>query len=127
VIEISNDGAAIVSTNFFETEQAKAGKFFVSMNDRCFRLLLPVKLVKAGFLEEMKTGQVVEIEREGDSLAFWFVDGSDSPFQVKTNAYGLDLLPASSDAGRSDLTFAVYVDGPKKVLELPAKYLGERQ
>lgn len=123
MIKIANDGASIVSTNYFSTPQAKAGKFFVSINSSCFRVLLPDPIASS-YLNEMRTGCCVEVERNGESLTFWFNDGSESPFRLETNSHGMDRMPSSGDAGRSDLSLAVYIDGPEKVLELPAKYLG---
>ena len=41
MLKVENDGPRIVSTNFFETDQAKAGKFFVSVNAGTLRLLIP--------------------------------------------------------------------------------------
>ena len=40
-IEILNNGSNIVKTNFFNSEYAKNGNFFLSTNEDCVRLLVP--------------------------------------------------------------------------------------
>jgi hypothetical protein len=40
-LQIKNDGPAIVSSNYWDTEYAQHGAVFLSVNVRAFRLLLP--------------------------------------------------------------------------------------
>ena len=58
---IANEGPRIASTNFFETDQAKAGKFFVSVNASTLRLLIPN--AHAAIIKELKSAEYVILSR----------------------------------------------------------------
>lgn len=126
MIRIDNDGQNVVSTNFFESDMARDGTFFISTNAGCFRVLVPAGL--DSYVMDMATGFRCEIERvtlQGqDGLRVWFLDGSDSPFRIESTSEAIDRFPADQDTGRDALTVAIYLSGPRKVLELPATYLG---
>jgi hypothetical protein len=120
VFHFANDGAELLATNYFESEHAQRGYFFVSTNSRCFRVLLPEPLV-ASVLPEMQTGKSVDIVRTARGLVIWFNDGSQSPYRIEVSNEQCDRLPPASDVGRDDVTLAVWTEGPRKLLELPAK------
>ncbi len=84
MINISNAGSEIASTNYFETLHAKAGQYFVSWNASTARILVPDSLVRN--LDEMHTGQICVISRGKwngvDALEFMFDDGSETPYAL---------------------------------------------
>jgi hypothetical protein len=61
MFEIHNDGPAIVSSNYWDTEFAKAGAVFLSVNAGAFRLLLPDSQI--GALADMRTAGAVIVSR----------------------------------------------------------------
>jgi hypothetical protein len=61
MLEIVNDGPAITSTNYWETDYARAGEVFLSLNAGCFRLLLPEALERE--IAEMATAGNVIVSR----------------------------------------------------------------
>ena len=84
MISISNAGADIASTNYFETPNARAGRYFVSRNASTARILVPDSLVRN--LNEMSTGRICVISRGKwngiDALEFMFDDDSDAPYAL---------------------------------------------
>ena len=84
MISISNAGADIASTNYFDTPNASAGRYFVSWNASAARILVPDSLVKN--LDEMHTGHTCIISRGKwngiDALEFMFEDDSEAPYAL---------------------------------------------
>lgn len=102
VLQIENDGPKIVATNFWETDAARAGKLFVSLNAGAFRVLIPAAVEY--LVQEMKTAKEVLIyagpwPAQKKDLAFELVfdDRSDSPFAIHLSTESFDRLPAASD------------------------------
>jgi hypothetical protein len=137
LITISNDGAFITQTDFFE-KYGDSGKFVFSVNARAFRILLPESMESQVW--EMQTADSVIVTRGRwqtnnvaplpirhgeDAMEFLFEDHSKTPYILHT-AMGacLDALPNRHDEGRTDLRCLVYVGKtfPKPVIDLPAAY-----
>ena len=102
MVIFSNKGQAIASTNYWDSEQAKAGVFFLSWNAGAARLLMPDSMKH--YLREMKTGKYVVISRgpwldQGgrDALELMFEDRSDSPFSINIVCEQTDRLFSESD------------------------------
>ena len=126
MLEITNEGPAIVSTNYWETDFAEAGAVYLSVNAGTFRLLLPDRLNPA--LNNMRTAREVIIsrgpwpaQRRTDAIEILFDDGSASPYVIHIGLEQIDRLPFDSDAGRSS-ECTVWTRGPKLELSLPARY-----
>ena len=101
-MRIENDGPAIRSTTYWQTEHARAGLCYLSGNAGAWRLLLPD--AAAGMLAEMRTGQHATIEpsvQQPDSWDVVFEDGTDSPFAVAIDRRQVDRAMAP---GRCRLT-----------------------
>lgn len=125
LILIENNGAAIASSNFWDTVQAQRGLVFLSWNAGSGRLLLPDS--QRHLLEDMRTAQFVIVSRgiwtimdSRVGLELLFEDESDAPFAIHIveNQFDRDL-PATNESGG----FAVTVwtrDGEQ--LRLPGKY-----
>jgi hypothetical protein len=127
MLKIENDGAEIAATNFWQTDIARAGAVYVSVNAGAFRLLLPRVFERA--LPDIATAREVIVLRgpwpeqaRADAFELLFEDRSDSPFVIHIGAQQIDRMPLAADEGRRDLVCAVWTDGPKKRLALPASY-----
>lgn len=126
MIEITNDGAAITYTNYFETRQAAEGFFYLSYNAGAVRLRVPDS--RKSMLSDMRTGHYVIVsagpwpDRQGrDGLELLFEDGSDSPFCLHLSAHEKsDRLLPETDQGGGFVVTAWEREG--KVAEWPGKY-----
>ena len=61
VLRIENDGPLILSTNFYHTDLARRGLFYLSLNAGAFRLLVPPQHL--GAVREMRTARDVVVSR----------------------------------------------------------------
>lgn len=103
MIQIVNNGPAIVSTNYWGTEHASAGLCCLSGNAGVWRLLVPE--AAEGLLAEMRTGTHASIEpsmhEPGRCWDVVFEDGSESPFSLALDKRQLDR---ALEPGRCRLT-----------------------
>lgn len=106
LIEIVNDGFDIKSTNYWDTEQAKRGFFFLSWNAGSARLLIPDS--RQSELKEIMTAKYVVISRvklqEYPGRQFYellFEDHSDAPYVIRISVEQSDRLITRSDGGKS--------------------------
>lgn len=130
MVTIHNHGPLIVSTNFWETEYATVGKFYVSINGGAFRLLVPPSQEPA--IAEMTTAKVVVLSRgpwpaqhRDDAVEILFDDRTENPFALHLTVESFDHLPLDSDAGREWLFTAWTAPRrgrPHKALERPCWY-----
>jgi len=125
MIVIENDGLALVTTNYWETELARQGFCFLSWNAGAGRLLVPDAL--AHYIREMRTGKYVIVSRGPwkahggrDGLELLFEDESDAPFCVHIEARMTDRLLPSSDQG-GGFEIVVYTRSGEQ-MRLPGKY-----
>jgi len=91
LIQIQNDGADIVATNYWDTDLAAHGFCYLTANAGVLRLLLPSAAVH--LLPEMKTGRTVTIEQSitsSGNLDIVFEDGTDSPFALTIDRKQID-------------------------------------
>lgn len=126
MLEIKNDGAAIVSTTYWQSEYARRGYLYVSVNAGTCRVLLPPALISA--LPDMRTAKIVIVSRgpwpqQGLAEAFelLFDDGSDSPYALHLSPQQIDRVPPDSESGR-EVRVTVWTEGPQCVLDLPGRY-----
>lgn len=127
MITIGNKGPLLADTNFFESEMAAKGLFFLSWNGGAARLLVPKSQEDA--LHEMNP-QVVIIsrgfwtEKNREGIEILFEDRSDSPFCLHLSLDQSDrTLPETDQGGGFQLV--VYADDFKTqgpVCSWPAKY-----
>lgn len=124
-ITIANKGQMIAHTNYWDSEQAKEGFYYLSWNAGAARLLVP-DAVKSS-IREMKTGKYVIISRgpwkehdDIDALELMFEDDSDSPFTLILAAGQTDRMLPETDQG-GGFYLIVFTRGGEK-LRLPAKY-----
>jgi hypothetical protein len=125
MITIANQGQRIASTNYWDSDHAKAGYLYLSWNAGAARLLLPDN--QKSMLREMKTGKYVIVSRgpwpehgNREALELLFEDGSDIPFTIHLVAEQTDrLLPEDNQGGGFVVT--VWTRGGEK-MRLPGKY-----
>jgi hypothetical protein len=95
MIVISNNGSDIIETNYFDTERAQQGLFYLTANAGVWRLLVPDSQLSR--LADMKTGHMVSIE---DSILqdklnrkcvdIVFDDGTPAPFAITLDSQQID-------------------------------------
>ncbi len=126
-IIIKNNGPEILETNYWQTSYAQAGKFYLSINSRAFRLLVPIGQEAA--VNEMRTAVEIVISRgpwpaagKAEAVEILFDDYSDAPYSLQLSPEQIDRLPPASDSGREDLTFSAWVRPCNKILEYTAKF-----
>jgi len=103
---IESDGPAIRATNFWQTAQARAGAFYLSINAGAFRLLVPSQHM--GVIAEFETAKEVIVSRGPwsqaggkDSIELLFDEWSDNPFSLHLGPGQFDRLQPARDAGRT--------------------------
>lgn len=125
MIFIVNDGPRIVRTTYWQTEHARRGLLYVSVNARAFRLLVPdAARVVVHEMQAARANYAIVTRgpwRGQDALEILLEDGSDSPYAVHVLAAQCDRLPAPQDAGRTDLRLLVYTPAGL-ACEFPARY-----
>lgn len=125
MIQIDNESQKILSTNYWESEDALRGMLFLSWNAGAARVLLPDSHVL--LLKEMQSGKYVIISRgpwteQGDreGLELLFEDNSYSPFCLYLLAEQCDRLLPDTDQ-KSNFSVNVWTREGEK-LRLPGKY-----
>lgn len=124
MITIENDNSEIISSNYWLTEWAKKGIMAASLNAGTFRVLLPDSM--KDMVIEMKTGKEIIISKgqyQGRiAYEILFDDHTKSPFSLIIGDNQIfSLQVADSEQGKA-LMVAVWMKGPKKVFEMPARF-----
>lgn len=127
MIEIGNIGEKIVSTNYFESEMAAQGLFFLSWNAGTARLLVPKS--REDMLHEMHPEYVIIsrgswTDQGRDGIEILFEDRTDSPFCLHLSLDQTDRTLPETDQG-GGFSLVVYTDDYKTegpVCSWPAKY-----
>ncbi len=128
VINIENNGPLVLKTNYFDSESAKHGNFFVSVNAGAFRLLVPDNRVDD--LNEMKTAKEIVISegpcwpdgkgsRPRKALEILFDDWSDTPYSTWVTDEQADRMPTYTEHCK-EVTFTAWGRGPVQLMGRPA-------
>ena len=141
MIQISNHGPLITATNYWESDLARAGKVFVSVNAGAIRVLLPPQLY--GALTDMRgapecvlsrgpwtvdlaseQAQSMNLPRSVETavlegIEIMWDDELDTPYALHLTPASFDLLPGEPEPGREwVLTVWTAKDGkPHKAME----------
>ena len=117
-MHIENKGQQIIKTDYWGSEHAANGYFYLSWNAGCARLLVPDPVKSS--LHEMKSAREVIIsrgpwtEQDGrEALELLFEDGSDAPFSIHLLAEQCDRLIPDVDQG-SGFAVAAWTRGGLK-------------
>ena len=130
LITIENNGPEIISTNYWQSDYASRGAFYVAVNAGCFRLLVPD--IQLSQVVEWRSAREVIISRgpwpdagKHEAIELLFEDDSDNPFCLHMGSEQIDRLPPDADRDRQGQPprwkFAAWTSGGK-ILELPARY-----
>lgn len=115
---IENRGQAIAATNYWDSEHAKAGYFYLSWNAGAARLLVPD--VHKPALRDMRGAKYVIISRGPwaehggrEAIELLWEDNSDSPFAIHLVTEQTDRSVPESDQG-SGLVVTAWTRGGQK-------------
>ena len=96
VVTIENDGPKLVATNYWATEQAAAGYYYLTTNDGTIRLLVPASRGTPPLMADM-TRDVREIvltrgnfQGHDNCVEVMFEDGSPSPYCIHIDSKQID-------------------------------------
>lgn len=102
---IQNHGPLITGTNYWDTELARSGKLFCSVNAGAIRVLLPPATYSC--LADMRAAKECVLsrgpwpaQRANEAVEIMWDDGSDSPFALHLTPESFDVLPAEPEPGR---------------------------
>lgn len=122
ILEIINNGPDLLRTNFFDSEYAENGYYYLSTYAGCVRLLIPGN--QKGPLKELKDVSYVILFRGpcvqrgvSDAIELLFEDFSDSSYAIHMTIQQCDMLPD----GEGEWILALWVRSGKK-MEFPLKY-----
>jgi len=123
-LHVLNHGPLILRTDYWDTDLARAGKIFCSINAGAIRVLLPPAHYSS--LTDMRVADYCVLSRgpwpeehRAEAIEIMWDDGSDSPFALHLTPESFDLLPAEPEASR-EWVVSVWTakDGqPHKALE----------
>lgn len=130
MIQIQNNDAEIVYTNYWDSQHAARGFFFLSINVGTFRLLVPDSMISE--IAEWKRAEEVIISRgpwpekmKADAIEILFEDYSDSPYAIHMLSDQVDRMPADTDRDRKGQPprwkFSAWTSNGK-VLDFPCRY-----
>ena len=127
MLTISNNGAKIVDSNYWDSQMAAAGKLYLSMNAGAFRLLAPDSMAQTlahecGLAKEvvLSFGPWPEVGQKR-AAEIILEDNSESPYILHLSEGQIDRWPAEGDDGRR-FTFTLWGRGTKLLAELPARF-----
>lgn len=111
MLEIENDGQAILSTNYWSSDYAARGLAYLSWNAGAARLLVPA--IRRAWLKEMRGAESVIVSigpwpagGGKDGIELLFEDHSSSPFALHLSQGQTDRMLPASEHGAA---FAVIV------------------
>lgn len=124
MIEVRNHGPLILSTNYWDSDLARAGKVFVSVNVGAIRVLLPPAAY--GWLADMRLAKECVLSRgpwpeqkKLEAVEMMWDDGSENPFALHLTPESFDLLPGEPEPAREWIcaTYTANDGRPHKSLE----------
>jgi hypothetical protein len=129
MIEIHNHGPLVLRSNYWQTDVAAAGKYYVSVNAGAVRLLVPNS--QREVLNDMRAARQIVLSRGPwlamnlpEAVELLFDDGTESPFALHLSPESFDLLPAEPPPGR-EWILSVWIDKkgkPHKAIERPCHW-----
>lgn len=114
-IHIENDGQMITDTNYWDSDYARNGIWYFSVNAGCVRCLLPPGVWSSFEKSVVKTTDYVVISRGvyrgQDGYEILFEDHSSSPYVVETGANQWERAIPTFESGRTGIAFHIYDNG----------------
>jgi len=124
-IRVTNAEQDVVNTNYWDTEYASSGYYYLTINAGAFRLFVPQ--TRQADLKEFSTAQEVIIsigpwpeQHRDTAIELLFEDRTDTPYILRFGLEQTDRLPDAADQAWQWL-FTAWTIGLEKVLERPAK------
>lgn len=103
--EFTNTGEILQLTNYFDSEAAARGEFYLTWNDGVGRLLVP-RAVQDKFIAEIRGTKSVEIEYVDGGLQLFFIDDDPNyPYMLQLSKEQTDRI----DRTKGKTKIAVYV------------------
>jgi hypothetical protein len=124
-LTIENDGPEIVASNYWNSEMARKGAFFLSFNEGAARLLVPDNRINE--VREIETGTTLVILSRGPwagksaAIEMLFEYNSGMPYSISLGPEHIDRLIPASEHGR-DLKFSAWRRNAVKLFERTAKF-----
>ncbi|MBI9016296.1 MAG: hypothetical protein JEZ07_03435 [Phycisphaerae bacterium] len=125
-IMVENNVTDLIGSNYWETELAKKGFFYLSINAGAFRLLVPKKMMH--LIPEFKTGEYCIISKGPSmesihpfALELLFEDHTSCPYQLNLCAGQVDRNPSKTDVNKKH-KLSIWTEGCNKVLEMDAYF-----
>lgn len=100
-----NNGVILQRTNYFDSQAAQKGDFYLTWNAGCARLLVPDN--QKPVLSEMRQSKFVSISLIPDGLEILFDDETDYPFMIQIAQEQTDRVISSDEVGKV-FQFSVY-------------------
>jgi len=123
---VENNETELTGTNYWETENARKGFFYLSINAGAFRLLVPEN--KERLITEFKTGKYCIISKGPSptplhpfAIELLFEDHTPAPYHLILCAGQVEKNPSNGDAGKK-YKLSVWTKGCKKVLDMDAYF-----
>jgi hypothetical protein len=123
---IESAGENLISSDYWQSEEAKKGFFVLSINAGAFRLMVPEN--QEHLISEFKTGKYCIVSKGGSAVSghpymieLLFEDHTDAPYHLILSPRQVDRNPLNSDAGKK-YKMSVWTKGCKKVMEMDAYY-----
>jgi hypothetical protein len=105
MIITENHGPLIVSSTYWQSDLAAAGKLFVSVNAGAVRILVPPQ--QRELIEAARQSRYAVLSRgpwpdvgAAEAVEILFEDGSENPFALHLTPKSFDALPGEPEAGR---------------------------
>jgi len=115
LITVENEGPILKGSNYWSSDLAARGLFYLSINAGAFRLLVPA--IHNSIIIEFKTAREVLISkgpwkqmRGREGVEIFFDDHSANPFSLHVDARQLDILPAPEDSAK-EWPFTAWIQG----------------
>jgi hypothetical protein len=125
MLKITNNGPELADTNYWDSEHAAAGLFFLTWNAGAGRLLVPDS--RMADLKEMRTAQYVIVSRgpwperkKAEGIELLFEDHSNSPYCLHLSIEQTDRLLPDIEQGGGFKVVAWTRKG--RAAEWPGKY-----
>jgi len=102
VVTIENDGPRLIATNYWGTEQAAAGYYYLTTNAGTVRLLVPASRAKPDQMKDMANTREVVLTRgtfmgHDNCVEVMFEDGSPSPYCIHIDSKQVDRQWVQTD------------------------------
>lgn len=102
LLKIENNGQEIISTDYFDSEYAKKGYFYLSINAGAFRLLIPPSWERD--IDDMKTGKMAIVsfgmEKGTERIEVMFDDSTECPYCISLGMEQIDRKPPKEESSR---------------------------